>query len=167
MRLSTLTYALILAAVLLWCGGILLAPLCVAEGGSAAPLGRAFYQVYHGICHQTPDRSFHLLGHPLGVCVRCSSIYFAFLAGTILFPFLPAFFRRTASSRAVLAAALLPMLVDATWIGSGLYHTSTLTRMITGGVFGLLVSLVLLPLALQAVHELRSTAHQQKGFTDA
>ena len=167
MRLSTVTYAVILVSVLLWCAGIILAPLCVAEGGDAAVVGRAAYQMYHGICHQVPERSFNLLGHPLGVCVRCCSIYFAFLAGTLLFPFLPAFLRRTASPRILLAAALLPMVVDATWIGSALYHTTTLTRVLTGGLFGLLMSLALLPEALQAVRELCSTPHQQKGLSDA
>src|SRR5262249_2651061 len=31
-------------------------------------------------CHQQPARSWHVAGEPLAVCIRCTSIYFGFLA---------------------------------------------------------------------------------------
>jgi uncharacterized membrane protein len=167
MRLSILTYAVILTGVLFWCGGILLAPVCTAEGGNAATVGQALYQFYHPICHQIPERSFSMAGHPLGVCVRCSSIYFAFLAGTLLFPFLRPLVGGSPSPRWVMLVALVPMLIDATWIGPWLYQVTALTRAISGALFGLVLPFVLLPAALQAARELFSNVHQQKGFSDA
>ncbi len=162
-----LTYAAILFAVVIWCAGIILAPLCSAAGGGAALAGHALYEFYHPICHQIPDRSLFLAGQPLGVCVRCSSIYFAFLAGTLLFPLFKSLERPVRPSRRVLFLAALPMLIDATWVGSWLYQVTFLTRALSGAVFGLALPFVLLPAALEAFRELFSTFHQQKGFSDA
>jgi len=35
----------------------------------------AVYAVGALVCHQLPDRSFHLFGHQLPVCARCAGIY--------------------------------------------------------------------------------------------
>lgn len=167
MRLSILTYAVILAGVVVWCGGIFLAPLCTAVGGDAAVVGGALYAFYHPICHQIPERSFFVAGHPLGVCVRCSSIYAGFLAGTLLFPLLRRFAVFRDPSRWILPVAALPMLVDATWVGPWFYPVTHLTRAASGAVFGLVLPFVLLPAALEASRELFSHVHQRKGFSDA
>jgi uncharacterized membrane protein len=167
MRLSVLTYAVILTGVIVWCGGILLAPVCTAAGGDGATVGQALYQFYQPICHQIPERSFSVAAHPLGVCVRCSSIYFAFLAGTLLFPFFRPFVNPDVPARWILLVAAVPMLIDATWIGPWLYQVTSLTRTISGAFFGLVLPFVLLPAALQAVRELFSNVYQQKGFSDA
>jgi uncharacterized membrane protein len=167
MRLSILTYAVILTGVTLWCGGILLAPVCTAEGGDAARFGQALYQFYHPICHQIPERSFFLAGHSLGVCERCASIYFGFLAGTLLFPLFRPLVGTPLPPRWILLIAAVPMLIDATWIGPWLYDVTALTRAVSGAAFGIVLPFVLLPAALQAARELIPNAHQQKGFSDA
>ncbi len=167
MRLSFLTYAGILFAVVIWCGGIILAPLCSTAGGDTAAVGRALYQFYHPICHQIPDRSMFLAGHPLGVCARCSSIYLAFLAGTILFPFLRSLAQSSPAPRLLLLLAAVPMLIDATPIGPWFYQVTLLTRSVSGAVFGLALPFVLLPAALEASRELFLNFHQKKGFSDA
>src|SRR5579884_4343925 len=38
------------------------------------------YRFFAIVCHQEPERSWQILGHPLPVCIRCASIYFAFTA---------------------------------------------------------------------------------------
>ena len=59
----------------LWCLAILAAPLL-----GSFPL----YAFFSFICHQLPDRSWHLGGEPLGVCIRCTAISFGFLFGLLL-----------------------------------------------------------------------------------
>ena len=64
----------------------------------------ALYAVGSQICHQRPDRSFHLLGAQLPVCARCLGIYAGAALGSL--------FALNARSRALLAAVpLRPMLV--------------------------------------------------------
>jgi len=65
------TYLALLAGSTLWCLSIIAAPLVGAS---------ALYQFFSLICHQDPGRSWHILGEPLPVCIRCASIYFGFLA---------------------------------------------------------------------------------------
>lgn len=36
------------------------------------------------ICHQIPARTWHLMGEPLGLCIRCTSISLGFLGGLLL-----------------------------------------------------------------------------------
>lgn len=64
-------YAALLAGSSLWCLSIIVAPLTGLSG---------VYSFFAIICHQDPARSWHLLGEPLPVCVRCTSICFGFLA---------------------------------------------------------------------------------------
>jgi uncharacterized membrane protein len=60
--------ALLIGATL-WCLMIVAAP------ASGLPWVYAFFSI---ICHQKPERSWHLFGKSLPVCIRCASIYFAF-----------------------------------------------------------------------------------------
>jgi len=65
------TYAALLAGATLWCLSIVAAPM----------LGLSWvYFFFSRICHQDPARSWSLAGEPLAVCIRCTSIYFAFTA---------------------------------------------------------------------------------------
>ena len=64
-------YAALLAGSTLWCLAILAAPTFRWTG---------VYDFFSLICHQDPLRSWTLGGEPFGVCIRCTSIYFAFTA---------------------------------------------------------------------------------------
>ena len=64
-------YSALLAGSVLWCAAIIAAPLI-----NLSPV-YAFFSV---ICHQDSARSWQISGEPLPVCIRCASIYFAFLA---------------------------------------------------------------------------------------
>lgn len=42
------------------------------------------YVFFSAICHQLPARSWHVHGEPLAVCIRCTAIYYGFLAGLLI-----------------------------------------------------------------------------------
>jgi uncharacterized membrane protein len=165
-----ITYLLVVAGATLWCAGILAAPLCTTMGGTPARPGNLIYQFYQPICHQLPERSYFLFDFPIGVCSRCTAIYFAFLVGTLLYPLVRRLDNFTLPPRWVMIAAALPMLVDATWIGPLLYEVTLFTRGLTGACCGIVLPFILLPVVLQAIDELVAPSvrsHQQKGLSNA
>lgn len=165
MHNSRFTYTLILVAACLWCAAILLAPLLAAK---AASVSGGIYAFFHLICHQYDVRSLHISGHPLAVCSRCSAIYFAFLAGVIVYPFFRT--RMTGTTRRLLMVAALPMVLDVAGGMIGISQPSNILRVVTGAVFGLVSALIILPDAIEASRTLmlRFTDNpQQHGDTDA
>ena len=92
-------------------------------------------------CHQLPGRSLHLFGAQVGLCWRCLALLVGGLAGTLAAGLPGRWPRRKAQLVAV--AALAPMFMD---VGAQTLHmySSNLTRVATGLVTGLGVSLALL-----------------------
>jgi uncharacterized membrane protein len=69
-----------------WVGALFLAPLIASRPsvGTVAYLASAgIYEVGSFICHQRPERSFHLWGAQLPVCARCAGIYVGALAAVL------------------------------------------------------------------------------------
>jgi len=64
---------LVLAAAV-WCAAIVAAPIL-----NLVPL----YPLFSLICHQISERSWHIHGEPLAVCIRCTSISIGFLFGLV------------------------------------------------------------------------------------
>lgn len=61
-----------------WIAWIVAAPWARATDSAWAPW---LYWAFDTVCHQNPERSFHLAGHPLAVCHRCFGLYLGFFAG--------------------------------------------------------------------------------------
>ena len=64
----------LLAGATIWCLAIVAAPLF-----HLTPI----YMLFSAICHQLPTRTWHIHGEPLAACIRCTSIYYGFLAGLL------------------------------------------------------------------------------------
>jgi uncharacterized membrane protein len=63
---------------------LLLAPFAL-QGGPGVSTAAVF--LYHGaslICHQRPERSFHLAAVQLPVCARCTGLYMSGAAGALV-----------------------------------------------------------------------------------
>ena len=151
---------------MLWCAAIVLAPAFAAWEAAPAWTSSVLYRFFDPICHQIDARSFHLFGFPLAVCSRCSSIYFAFLAGTLLYPLIYDLQHPDMPSRAWLLVAFLPMVFDAGMSFLGFYDASFLTRTLTGALFGIVLPLFIVPVAIEGASQLFST-QLQKGTPDA
>ena len=158
MDLPRTTYAVILVGALAWCVTIV-APTFLGNS-SFAWLSEFIYRFFNPICHQLPERSFHLMGEKLAVCSRCSSIYFAFLIGVIVYPFAVSSLRfSTAPSRRVLLAALLPMIIDVGLDFLGIHDSSILTRTLTGVLFGITIPFFVVPSAIEGVQQIVAERH--------
>jgi uncharacterized membrane protein len=62
----------------LWAAAILVAPRVVAMGAEHpawSGLGGLTYVIGSLVCHQRPERSFHVAGVQYPVCARCTGIY--------------------------------------------------------------------------------------------
>ena len=61
---------------LAWAAAIPLAAVASTSGMAVPKLAAsAVYVAGAVVCHQKPERSFHLAGQPLPVCARCTGIY--------------------------------------------------------------------------------------------
>ena len=130
-----------------------MAPVLVASGGALRLGGDLVYQFFHPICHQVEDRSFHILGEPLAVCIRCSSIYFAFLGGVLLYPLGVRIGRYIASHRSVLLWSVLPMCIDVVLDELGVFESTSSSRIGSGMLFGVIIPFYIIPAVQEAVQE--------------
>jgi uncharacterized membrane protein len=87
-RRFAMIYGLIGAGTLLWCIAFIASPRLIETGGLHSLIAVGLRYFYSFVCHQNPERSFHVLGHSLAVCARCTGIYFGALTGVIVFPFI-------------------------------------------------------------------------------
>jgi uncharacterized membrane protein len=60
----------------LWVLAILAAPLAADSPHRTLAFSAAVvYAAGSNVCHQRPDRSFHIAGHKMPVCARCTGLY--------------------------------------------------------------------------------------------
>jgi uncharacterized membrane protein len=98
------------------------------------------------ICHQLPDRSFHIDGAQLPVCARCIGIY----AGTALATLsrlVPGSDPRTTrhrglTPRVILIAGMVPTAVTVGLEAAAVWYPSNLVRALTGVVLGAAIAFV-------------------------
>jgi uncharacterized membrane protein len=118
--------------------------------------GAAVYGIGSFVCHQIPERSFHLAGFQLPVCARCLGIYVGACAGAGLvwvrasagrrvIAFVPVTVRRVA------VAAAIPTLVTVVLEITGIWHPSNVTRAVAGVPLGGMIALVVMS-ALATLH---------------
>ena len=148
-------YRILLAGTLLWCAAVMAVPLLAKNDSALAQGGAAFLQeAFSHVCHRIPDRSFHLAGEPLGVCVRCTSIYGGFLFGLLMYPVLMRRRRPRLPSRWWLVGAALPTASDAFLNILGLAPSTEVSRAITGALLGTALTAYIVPLVIEAWSEL-------------
>ncbi len=146
---NRLPFFLILSFTALWCTGIYIAPIMWNENAASI-----FYSLYHSVCHQIPDHSFHIGGSALAVCARCTAIYTAFFLGIIALPFIKKFNFSFTSHRYFIIILASPMVVDvaASWTTG--YSSTITSRVVSGGLFGFGAALLLAPIFIEGIRQL-------------
>lgn len=152
METSRRIYASSLALVALWCMLILGAPLS-ALAGFPSFVPAVLYEAFSHVCHQFPDRTMHLGSEPLGVCIRCTALYFSFLASMLVTFFFTKREKQTLPRWALFAAAV-PMVADVALAMAGIHASTTMTRLFTGIILGGVLPFYILPPFLTAVRQL-------------
>jgi uncharacterized membrane protein len=100
-------------AAVVWVFALVGAPLALSRPALAFP-ATLLYDVSSRVCHQRPERSFHLGGVQLPVCARCFGLYASSAIGGLLAWGSSRAWRHTISrSRALLALAAIPTAL--TW----------------------------------------------------
>ena len=152
--LQTIPIVIRASLMLLWggvCAALIAAPLLEACGHSFA--GGMFRAIFSLICHQDPARSFTLLGHPWAVCHRCSGIYLGLFLLSLLPRQLNAVVHVPTHRRAWVMAATAPLLADVLLPLAGLWVNTTASRLVTGVIFGCMLTSLLAPALAELTHE--------------
>lgn len=109
-------------------------------------------RIYNGfsyLCHQIPERSFHLSGHQFAVCSRCTGLYAGFALATLSYPLFRSL-RRTDTPRILwLFASALPLAIDFSLTYFGIWQNNHFTRFTTGALFGAVAAIFILPGAIE------------------
>ncbi len=121
---------------------LVLTPVALAHGYGSFPA--IVYQAGALICHQRPERSFHLLGIQLPVCARCFGLYASGAIGAVVACGLG---RRNLTlvpdPRVPLAVAAMPTAITLLCEWAGLWYPSGATRAIAAIPLGVAGAMVL------------------------
>jgi uncharacterized membrane protein len=153
-------YSLLLFLTAVWCAGIIAAPL-LKHAGEERYAGE-IYSFFSRICHQDGTRSFHADGEKFGVCIRCTSIYFGFLAGLLAFPFFRLLKRAAPPGGTLLLSIILPMAADVFLNDAGILASTVFSRVATGFLFGGLVPLWIVPCLVEGVMQISTKQKNQQ-----
>lgn len=107
-------------------------------------------EVGFAICHQMPSRTLHYGGRALPVCARDTGLFLGF--AVCLAVLLVAYRGRGARypswlKIAILAAFVIPMVIDAATSYAGLRETTNAVRLVTGALAGTGLAALVFPLA--------------------
>ena len=151
--------AALTSAGILWFFALLIAPFAIDSSNPAAARGAAcVYVTGSFVCHQRPERSFHLAGRQMPVCARCAGLYaaaavasaFAFGFGVTSSAAIgfgdPSRDVSARRARRIAFIAALPTIV--TWLVEylGSVHVSNTTRFVAALPLGFAVAWLVLKL---------------------
>src|SRR5712671_6950370 len=122
---------------------ILGAPLALMSGYPR--VGSTIYKVFSFVCHQIPERSFHLAGHQFGVCSRCTGLYAGFAVAALVYPLARSLQRTDTPSRRWLVLATLPLVVDFALGYFSIWENTHLSRFLTGALLSSVAVFYIMP----------------------
>lgn len=140
-------------------GLIIAAPLAQANGHASFAL--SIYRVFSYVCHQIPERSFHLAGHQFAVCSRCTGLYSGFAVATLLYPLARSLKSIDTPSHLWLILSAIPLAIDFSVTYFGVWENTHLTRFSTGALLGAVPVFYVMP----GLIALFSTGHRSEQRT--
>jgi len=142
-RAPWIIWAIITAIALAIVGLIAGAPFTQAHGHPeiASPI----YKAFSFVCHQIPERSFHLSGHLFGVCSRCTGLYVGFAVAALVYPLARSLKRTDTPSRLWLILAALPLSLDFALGYFSIWQNAHLSRFSTGALLSSVALFYIMP----------------------
>jgi len=140
---ATVTWAVTATIALALVATIVGAPLAQANGHPA--FASAVYKAFSFVCHQIPERSFHVAGHQFAVCSRCVGLYSGFAVAVLVYPLARSLTSTDAPRRRWLILAAVPLLIDFSLTYFGLWSNTHLTRFSTGALLGAVAVFYVVP----------------------
>jgi uncharacterized membrane protein len=122
---------------------ILGAPLALETGHPFWAL--TIYRAFSYVCHQIPERSFFIGGHPFAVCSRCTGLYAGFAAATVVYPLIRSLRQTEAPARKWLFLAAAPLAIDFAVGYFGIWENTHSSRFATGALLGAVAVFYVLP----------------------
>lgn len=119
------------------------APL--GESSGHVGFAAAIYKTFSFVCHQIPERSFHLAGHKFGVCSRCTGLYAGFAGAALIYPLVRSLQRTDTPSRLWLILATLPLVIDFALGYFSIWENTHLSRFLTGALLSSVAVFYIMP----------------------
>lgn len=141
---------------------ILAAPL--AQASQHQQFASAIYKAFSFVCHQIPERSFHLAGHKFGVCSRCTGIYTGFALAVLIYPIVRSLRQTETPSILWLFLATLPLVIDFSLGYFSIWQNNHASRFATGALLGSVAVFYILPGLIELGARIRLT---KKATLDA
>jgi uncharacterized membrane protein len=151
-----------LTIVALWTLAIIAAP--VAKANDLLTIANPLFSFFSYICHQIPDRSFHVLGEQFGVCSRCFGVYFGILAGFAAYPIWRSIDTTEPLPRFWLFLSIIPISIDWSLTIFGIWENTQWSRFITGLILGFACAIFIVPAAVEIARNL--TYRRTRTFVD-
>lgn len=133
-RRPLLVWLFVAGGALLFSVLLIAAPLAQANGFKIFSF--ALYEAFSHLCHQTPERSFFIAGHPFAVCARCTGLYTGFAVAVALYPLLTSLKRTDTPERKWLFIAAAPLAIDFALGFLGIWENTHFSRFSTGAILG-------------------------------
>jgi uncharacterized membrane protein len=119
----------------------------------------SIFKAFSFVCHQIPERSFHLAGHKFAVCSRCTGLYAGFAITTLCYPVARSLRNTDTPSRIWLILAALPLGIDFGLTYFGVWQNTHLSRFVTGALLSSVAVFYIVP----GLIELGSSFHRRIG----
>ena len=161
MPTAWVVWALVVAFTFGLVGLIFMAPVAEATGHTA--LASAIYSTFSFVCHQIPERSFHLAGHKFGVCSRCTGLYSGLALAALIYPLVRPLKRPDTPRLFWLFLAAMPLAVDFSLGYFNIWHNNHLSRFVTGALLSSVAVFYIIP----GLIELTSTLAQRFRSPDS
>jgi uncharacterized membrane protein len=95
----------------------------------------------------------HISGFELGVCSRCTAIYFSFLLASVLYPFIRKLNNLILPPLWILLAGAGLVIIDAGLDIFGIAANTFISREITGAIIGFILPFYIIPGSIMLVNE--------------